>query len=385
MNWRSLYYFSLIILCGLGLFLNLNGQVNTAKQADQTSINQIQKSIDQTNQLLTGSKEERKQLLKRLDLLQSQIIYRKELKEKFASELQSTQSEIQELKKQNESSIELLKILEREYSQLLKNKLIHRLTYNPILTLIHPGEMDEGIKRWYLLEKVERERQQTLKNLQAIKSSYHQSLAKLTAESNKQDSLLKSVGKEEQNILSDISNSKTLINDLNSKESGLNAELIAYKKKKDEMSKLIEASMKNISNTKEKNKLSTSVSKIKYPLKESTIISRFGKNMDGGKSKLLIRNNGIDLQSKNPFVSVSAGAEVVEIRKMPNQSYLLITRTGNLFIVYSNLENVLLRNGEKVEQGVNLGKAARNEEGFYELHFETWIEKTPLDPMQFLK
>lgn len=376
------------IVISLGSFLIYQGILGQSKNTNQNEINsveQIQKSIDQTNLLLTGSKEEKKQLLKRLELLQSQILYRKELQEKFSAELQKTESEIRELNLQNSASLESQKLLEAEYAKLLKNKLIHRLTYNPILSLLHPGDIDKNVKQWYLLERIERERQHTLANLRSAKTNYYQLLNRLTEESFKQDSLLKSVKKEEENLQTDISKSKLLVNDLNSKESGLNAELIAYKKRKDEINKLIESSIKSISKSKSKNIVSKENVNIKYPLNDATIISRFGKNMDAGKSKLLIRNNGIDLQSKDPFVKVSANSEVVEIRKMPNQLYLLITKASNMFVVYSNLENVLLRNGEQVEQGVNLGKAVKNEEGYYELHFETWIEKTPVDPMQFLK
>jgi septal ring factor EnvC (AmiA/AmiB activator) len=367
------------------LYYGTYGQIKNSNQKESNSVEQIQKSIDQTNLLLSGSKEEKKQLLKRLELLQSQISYRKELQEKLTVELQKTESEIKALKLQNSTSVESQKLLEAEYAKLLKNKLIHRLTYNPILSLLHPGDIDKNVKHWYLLERIERERQNTLANLRSVKTNYYQLLNRLTNESFKQDSLLKTVKKEEENLQNDISKSQLLVKDLNTRETGLNADLIAYKKRKDELNKLIESSIKSISKSKNKTIASNDNLNIKYPLKDATIISRFGKNMEAGKSKLLIRNNGIDLQSKDPFVKISANSEVVEIRKMPNQLYLLITKANNMFVVYSNLENVLLRNGEKVEQGVNLGKAVKNEAGYYELHFETWIEKTPTDPLQFLK
>ncbi len=383
---RTAYLLFLTFLIGFSIsVLEMEGQTTNTKRKDFGNIEQIQKSIDQTNQLLNGSKQEKEQLLKRLDLLQSQISYRKELQEKLSNELHQTDAEIQQLKKENSSSIEHVQILQKEYTQLLKNKLIHRLTYNPMLTLLHPGQLDENVKHWYLLERMEKERQQTLNHIHETKLNYNQTLESLTRESFKKDSLLKSVNKESERTLSDIAKSKEMIQDLNSKESGLNAALIAYKKKKDELNRVIEESMKSISKTKEHVKSGELKKDLKYPMNNATIISRFGKNMEGGKSKLLMRNNGIDLQSSDPFVKVSANSEVVEIRKMPNQSYLLITKSGNLFVAYSNLENILLRNGEKVEAGVNLGKASKNSEGYYELHFETWIEKTPMDPLKFLQ
>ena len=45
---------------------------------------------------------------------------------------------------------------------------------------------------------------------------------------------------------------------------------------------------------------------------------------------------------------------------------------------------MLLRNGEKVETGMNLGKAFKNDQGLFELHFETWNGKNPQNPLLFL-
>jgi len=105
------------IVISLGSFLIYQGILGQSKNTNQNEINsveQIQKSIDQTNLLLTGSKEEKKQLLKRLELLQSQILYRKELQEKFTAKLQKTELEIRELKLKNSEGLETQKMLEKK-------------------------------------------------------------------------------------------------------------------------------------------------------------------------------------------------------------------------------------------------------------------------------
>jgi septal ring factor EnvC (AmiA/AmiB activator) len=381
---RAIIWISIFLISVSLLSLLVTGQNQSIKPKESSGIEQLQKAIDQTNQLLSGSHQEKEQLLKKLDLLQSQIGYRKELQSKLKSELQQTDSATLKLRYEYEHSADIHKSLLKAYRNSLKNKLIHRLTYNPLLAVLSPENIDGNVKRWYILERKERDQMQTLTNLRLARTTFHQTLGNLESESKKQDSLLRIFKNEEQELTKDIDKSKSLISNLNTRESGLNAELIAYKQRKVELNKLIESRIKNFTEKADSKKLKSPV-KVSLPLKNATIISRFGTNMDDGSSKLLIRNNGIDLQSSNPFVQVSTDAEVVEIRKMPNQKYLLITRANNLFVVYSNLENVLLKNGEQIIKGVNLGKAGRNDDGFYELHFETWMEKKAIDPMQFLK
>ncbi len=366
------------------IFHSKSQNFNSGSSKSQT-IEQLQKSIDQTNLLLNGSREHKSQILKQLELIQSQITYRKELQQNLLSEIDYIENQIKILNFQHENNIKELQKREKEYILLLKNKLVHRLTYNPILALLNPEDIDKKIKRWYLIDRMENQTKSSYITLQETKKSYKLTRARLESESCSRDSLLKSTVLEEKNLAADIIKSNQIIRDLSSRESELNNELIGYKKKKDELKLFIEASVKNLTAAKESIQNLKSNLILNYPMQNPTIISRFGNNMEKGKSKLIIRNNGVDLQSANPFVKNALSAEVVEIRKMPNQLYLLITRSENLFIVYSNLENVLLKNGERIESGVNLGKAAKTAEGLYELHFETWIEKTPVDPLRFLK
>jgi septal ring factor EnvC (AmiA/AmiB activator) len=375
------FQFALLVL----LFLPSKGQEFQNSKQTSNKIKQLQKSIDQTNLLLSGSKEHKNQILKQLEVLQSQIFYRKELHKSISQEITAIDSQIVFLKKQHIQNSKDLKERQNEYIFLIKKKLLHRITHNPLLSLLNPVEIDTKVKKWYLIDRLEQKSRSSFINLQEIKTTYHTTLKQLESESFSRDSFLHATIQEEKNLTEDLTKMNQLINELSSKESILNKDLIAYKKQKDELKHFIESSIKNLTYSKESIRLIKSRLNLRYPMQNSTIVSRFGNNMDKGNSKLIIRNNGIDLQSVNPFVKVSIPSEVVEIRKMPNQLYLLITRSENLFVVYSNLETVLLKNGEKVDQGINLGKAKKTDDGIYELHFETWIEKNPVDPLVFLK
>jgi len=375
----------LFVTFGLILWHKIESQFNPTNKSKDSQVKEIQKAIDQTDQLIKQNKSEKNQLLKNLELYQSQISYRTELQTALNAALASAQTQLINLQEQNNSNILKLQRFKKQYAVLVKNKLIHRMTYNPILTLLHPEDLDAKVLKWYLLEKLEKQRLQTLDSLKTWNQVYTINYQKLKLELNTQDSLLKHIQAEEQHLKQDLSSSANLIKELESKEANLNATLTNYKRKKEDLNKWIEASVHELVKSKAPASKKNQIKHMQFPMQSPTIISRFGKNMESGNKNLVIRNNGIDLQSNNPFVSAANPAEVVQIRKMPNQMYLLITKSDDNYIVYSNLSSVLLRNGENIDRGTNIGQAAKNEQGYYELHFETWQGKTPTNPMKFLK
>ena len=118
-------------------------------------------------------------------------------------------------------------------------------------------------------------------------------------------------------------------------------------------------------------------------MRGGTIISKFGKNLLS--DHLVTKNNGIDIQSSNAFVQSTNAGEVVQIRQLPNQSYMILIRHSEYYSVYSNLESVLVRNQESIEAGANLGKCMPSSNGQFELHFEIWQGKTPQNPVDFIR
>lgn len=377
--------YGFFILFGLIVLLKVNSQTNSSNKVNVGQIKEIQQAIDQTDQLISQNKSQKNQLLKNLELYQSQISYRHELQTALNAALENTQNQLKNLQEQNKSNVLKLQRFKEQYAVLVKNKMIHRMTYNPMLTLLHPEDLDAKVLKWYLLEKLEKQRLQTFDSLKTWNQVYSKNFQKLKSELNTQDSLLKNIHSEELRLKQDLTSSGNLIKELESKESNLNVTLTNYKRKKEELNKLIETSVHELMKIKTGNSKKNQIKHMQFPMQSPTIISRFGKNMESGNKNLVIRNNGIDLQSNNPFVSAANPAEVVQIRKMPNQTYLLITKSNDNYIVYSNLNSVLLRNGETIERGTNIGQAAKNEQGYYELHFETWQGKTPENPMKFLK
>ena len=63
---------------------------------------------------------------------------------------------------------------------------------------------------------------------------------------------------------------------------------------------------------------------------------------------------------------------------------MVMTRHDNLYMVYSNLRQVLVRQGERLQGGNQIGQCRSSEGGQHELHFEVWKGKKPEDPVRYI-
>ena len=352
-------------------------------KGSSNELKSIQNSILKTEQLIKNASVQKNAGLKQLELLQSQISYRTELQIALQEELKKISKDLQSLKVESSEQLKLMQKQQSDYFLLLKQKFIHRKTFNPLLSLIQPVELESKMRRWYILQHLENKIKFRLEELRRTNDAYNEHIQQLNKASFINDSLITASKVEQDGLLKDKNQIQKLIADLSSQSAGLNSSLVEYKRKKEELRKLIAGSIEKMpASTFKKTNLKVA---LQFPMEYPTIISRFGNNMETGRSKLVIRNNGIDLQSTNPFVTAALDAEIIQIKKMPSQQYLIITRADQLYLVYSNLKNVLLKEGDKIQQGANLGQASMNENGQYELHFETWEGRKAVNPMQFLK
>lgn len=121
------------------------------------------------------------------------------------------------------------------------------------------------------------------------------------------------------------------------------------------------------------------------PVKEGVVITRFGLLKDHHNPEITLRNNGIDIRSSESFVHAVSNGQVVQIRQLPSGSFVVLTRMANLYIVYSNLDKVFVKDAENIAAGNNIGELKINSSGTYDLHFEVWEGKSAVDPLHYIQ
>jgi murein DD-endopeptidase MepM/ murein hydrolase activator NlpD len=104
-------------------------------------------------------------------------------------------------------------------------------------------------------------------------------------------------------------------------------------------------------------------------------------------TKVSVNCNGIELETTpdNEARAVFDGI-VSRIFVLPGYHNSIIVRHGNYLTLYSLLEQVYVKQGDKVNTGQVLGKIYTDRENGNStlLHFELWKEQTKLDPLPWL-
>jgi murein hydrolase activator len=126
--------------------------------------------------------------------------------------------------------------------------------------------------------------------------------------------------------------------------------------------------------------------KLPWPVEQGIVSSTFGDHPHPVLKNVTTRNNGIDLQTE-------AGAEaraifngvVTRVMNVPNNNNVVIIRHGEFLSVYSNLDQVYVKIGEKVTTKQKIGTVFTDRsDSKTELHFEVWQSKTLQNPEEWL-
>jgi len=126
--------------------------------------------------------------------------------------------------------------------------------------------------------------------------------------------------------------------------------------------------------------------KLPWPVERGNIASTYGKHTSTVSSKVTVTNNGIDIATtEGAKARVVFDGEVTSVTKLTGANTVVIVRHGEYFTVYSNLENVIVKRGEKVKTKQNIGTVHTNKtENKTELHFELLKEQNRQNPENWL-
>jgi murein hydrolase activator len=127
--------------------------------------------------------------------------------------------------------------------------------------------------------------------------------------------------------------------------------------------------------------------RLPFPVDKGSVVSSFGEHPHAEFQNIRIRNNGIDIQSApGSQARVVYDGEVSSVMFITNLNYVVIVRHGDYLTVYSNLQDVSVKKGDKVKTRQVLGTVVTAPgEAKPRLHFELWQGTLVLDPALWLK
>jgi len=406
---RRINLFSIVLLIFALLATNsLYSQVKKEKLEEEKE--RIEKEIQFTNKLLSETKRSKKNSLNQLIILSKKISNREKLVYTINREMNNLENKITS----NETEIRVLtkdlKKLKTEYAKMIYYAFKNRNAYNRIMFVFASEDFNQAFQRLKYFQQYSAYRRMQAKLIENTQSELNNKTIKLENQKSKKTSLLKEKAGEIKQLNREKEEQNFTIRKLSTKEKELRSTL---KKKRKEAVKL-EKSIKNIINaeikaaaerarkanetkkskiidlTSEEFELTNSFvenkGKLPWPSEKGIVSGTFGEHKHPVLRKVKIKNNGIDvLTKKGEMVRAVFNGTVISVRAISNTNTAIIIRHGEYFTVYSNLDKVFVKRGDKVQIKQEIGTVFTNpSDSKTELHFEIWKGRSLLNPIYWV-
>lgn len=389
-------------------------------QKSQKNKGQLQKEkqqnlekIKETERILEETARQKKNSLGELNALKQRITQQESLIQSIKSEINLLEGDIDE----NQDiiySLELdLKKLKDEYAAMLfsaqkANGKIDQLTF-----LFSAQSFDQLLLRLRYMEQYSKARKdqaeaitkaqsilegqvlktETIKRAKGILLSDELAENKnLETLKGKQNTLVRTLQKEEKKLRKDIEETKLAVAQLDRMIEEIVREEIARAER--EAREAREAKSKASANAAKASEAATIAlsasfeeNKAKFPWPAAGFISqKFGKQNHPVLKGIVIQNEGINIQTKqDEKVRCIFNGEVRRVAQIGVLGNTVIVNHGEYFSVYSGLREVMVKQGQRLKTNEEIGQVLVNSDGVSELRFQIRKNTTALDPQAWLK
>jgi murein hydrolase activator len=396
---RLLLGLLLIMLC----FPAVTQKGTTDRKRLEDQQKKLKEQIAYNQKLLQEARKNKETSLGEINLLNSQIKKRQELLRTIDSEIQYLNRALT-LNDQRIAQLELeISRLKAGYARTIYLSYKLRESDDRLLYILASENLNQAWSRMRFLQQMASGRKRLyyqlnethdqllvtanviknqLNDKQLLKDAKHRESISLTSEKSKKDQVLTKIQKEESRIVGEIKRQQKEAAALESRISQIIQE---------EMKKAASLKMETTPKAKEVSaadvKLSSTFAlnrgKLPWPVEKGTVSSTFGRHKHPDFD-VYTENNGIDIMTTagSSAKAVFEG-EVSEVIQLPSY-YAVLVKHGDYFTLYSKLQTVYVKKGEKIPTGHMIGLIKTGDNGT-EFHFEIWEGRTKQNPQVWLR
>lgn len=393
---------TLFLIVGQSLFAQDQRQQNLEAQRKR-----LQQEIKQINTLFFSNEKRKKSVLTQVEDLNLKINVRRRL-------IRVTNEQANRLTQQinvNQRSISRqrkeLEALKKDYSEMILKSYQSKSGQSRMMFLFSSENFLQAYKRFQYLKQYasfrkkqgelisqktqilqelnislinqKREKENLVKENRAAEEKYRQ-------EQNSQESLVQELKKKERNFISQIKNKQKKAKEINKEIQSLIREAIiasnkaAGGKRNSKVFRLTPED-KLISDNIEANK-----GKLPWPVEQGLLIQSFGRQPHPVVKTAIIQSNGVTIATpKNAQARAVFEGKVMSIIGFKGSNPTVLIQHGNYITAYSNLGEVYVTKGQKVEPKEIIGKVFTNSEtGKTELKFSVFKASTPVNPKTWI-
>lgn len=370
--------------------------------AQEQKKERLEREIELINRQLSSTNSKSRSALATYDLVSKKVSNRQALlresrrKEKeCADKIYLKQREINKLQESYDT-------LAAHYDRLVLGAYKNRDARIWYIYILASDDLSQAYRRYGYFKSLASqigEEARRMEDARAKLEAERDELQKLRAE---QKVVTQNTQKELGKLQSEQAESKALVGKLKKEKSKYQKELAAKRKQVEaldrEIARLVREAMKGGAASgagKKSNKMvideklaaefSKNKGKLPWPA-DGPVVDAFGERYHPVyKNVKLPKNNGVGIALR-PGTSVKCVFDgvVKQVLVMPGYNQCVLVQHGNYFTFYCKLKNVVVKSGQKVKIGQEIGTVDTiNRET--QLHFQIWKDTTPQNPESWLK
>lgn len=369
---------------------------------------ELEKEMAALNKTLSTTTKNKELTLNELMALNKRISIREEIINTMSRELEILQSQID----QGNDSIGVmggrLNDLKKEYAVMVYNSYKTQGAYNKLMFIFSAADFEQAVLRMHYLEEYEQYQHRQAVLIDSTRKDMNAQVERLQRKKDEKKDLLASQEAQKKELTEEKEEQQKALAKLQSKEKDIKKQLAAKQKAAKKLDqaihKIIEdeinkertashpknskSSSADIGLTPEAKALSKNFEgnkgSLPWPVVEGTIYKQFGtySPMTG----ITLTNNGIDIATtKGAIARAIFQGTVTAVTEVPQLGKVVIVKHGAYFSVYSNLNEVFVKQGQTLSTKQTIGTILFNDEdGKTELHLELWKEENKLNPEEWL-
>ena len=431
-----------IIFCLIFFFSSISFHTfsQTKGQPSQKDLlnkkNKLNDDIKQLNSQLSQTKASKKSQINTIVVINTKIKVREELISTINSELAQINSRI----KKNVTEVNVLKAslekLKSEYAKMIYFAQRNQDSYTKIMFLFSSGNFNQAYMRIKYFQQYATFRKKQANEIVATQLVLGDKLKELEGQRHEKNVLLGNEKEEKTQLDGEKQQQEIVLSELQQQEKELKEEL--EKKKRDAenlqiaIKRLIEAEIKrkleesakiaadkaakaekiaekNKTKTKTKTKTETKTPEVKatapelteeaealgadfsssrgklpWPVTKGVICQPYGEYEHPAIKGFMMNNNGVEIcANKGTQARSIFEGEVTSIAISPTGGKLIIIRHGLYLSVYSNIDEVFVKQGEKVTIKQAIG-TIMDEDGKTSMNLQIWKDGKTTDPSGWL-
>lgn len=374
----------LLILAGSSLSAQTKEELEEKRQ-------KLNEQIEYTNELIEKKRKNQNLTQSELAVLNKKIDYREELITTINHQIHDLEGRIEENQAMIASLEEDLKDLKEEYAEMIRQAYRNRNSYDRLLFIFASSDMYQAYRRLKYLQRYADHRKQQARSIRRTREVLNDKITDLKARKQEKEDLLREKTQEKERLASDMDEQESTLEQLKQEEQSLRQKLQEQKEERERLTAAIErvieeeveenreANRGNFELTPEAKQLNADFEKNKgalpWPVERGVITAGFGTRAHPTLGAgIKIKNNGVDIETSEDAVARAVfEGEVSSVIVISGAGKAVMVKHGSYRTVYSNLSEVFVEKGDRVEVREEVGRVLTDRsEGKTEAHFEIW-------------